>query len=494
VKNRQLLLIIVISLTSISYLFSACRKINEATDLGGDLIPPVDNITTFDTTINVEAYNELYSLLNDSIFLGRSDEQFLGRINNDPLFGGTDARMFLELKPTFYKYHFGRKDSLTIDSIVVMLDYVETYGDSTESQTVNVYEIDQGGETFSADSSYLIRKEYFTYSNLLGSRTFTPSVLNDSVKTRGDSTINQFRIRLDNSFGTRLLAYDTISPNGAYVSDSVFRTKFKGFAFRSMNSGNAIMGFNLGGVNTKLAVYYHYPKPNLGVDSSAISFFRFTTLSAGATYIERDHSFGEIAAVQGGTLPDDHVYIQNTPGSYARIKIPGLASVSNRLIHRAELIMEQEYHETDTVFTVPELLHLDAFDPTIALPKKQYRTIPYDFQFDQQGNPNFFSFGAYPANKLDVTVGKNVKIWKFNISRYVQHVLTQTSPSYELRLSSPYAVVNQYSATPTSSSDQSVLILGNNTVAKGRVRLAGGTGTSVSHPKRMRLRLIYSKI
>lgn len=490
-KNRQLLLLLGVTIASSIIVFSSCRKINDATTLGADLIPVVDNINTFDTSISVQTFNGLFDLLSDSQRLERSEEFFLGKINNDPLFGGTDARMFLELKPTIYKYAFARKDSLEIDSVVLVLNYVETYGDTLVPQTVNVYEIDQNpSQPFKSDSVYLIRQEHFSYSNLLGTRTFLPAVLNDSVFAKKDTTKNQLRIKLNNSFGQRLLDYDSTSgTNGAYASDSAFKTKFKGFALRSTSSGNAVMGFDLGGTNTKLAIYYRYPKAGgLGRDT-VVDYFRFTTLSAAANYVERNHTIGEISTVQGPT-EDNLVYIQNTPGSFARIKIPDLLTIGNRLIHRAELIVEQVHdnNNTDTIFPAPEFLYLDAFDPTIILPKKQFRTIPYDLTFDGS-DYNRSSFGSFPINTVDGS-GNKIKVWKFNISRYVQHVLTGTSTLYDLRLSAPYSVREEY-GTPPLVTDQTLVLFPNlNGIVKGRVRVGGGNHTT----QRMRLRLIYSKI
>ena len=211
-KNRYIAFSFIAIVASVAILFSACRRINEATELGGGLIPPVDGINTFDTSINVQAFNDTFGLATDSQYLSKNEEYFLGRINSDPFFGKTDARMFFELKPLFYPWYFAnsKPDSLYIDSVVLVLNYIETYGDTTTPQTINVYELDQSNN-FRSDTSYLIRKDYFTYSSLLGSRTITPSMLNDSVKAFKDTTVNQLRIRLDNTFGQRLLSYDSIS-------------------------------------------------------------------------------------------------------------------------------------------------------------------------------------------------------------------------------------------------------------------------------------------
>ena len=493
-KNSRYVQLLGVLIVSIGIIFSACKKINEATDLGGDLLPPIDNVNTFDTTLTVEVYNGLFTDLTDSSRLNRAEEQFLGRINNDPLFGGTDARMFFELKPQNYPFTFAnsKTDSLYIDSVVLVMNYQETYGDSLVPQTVNVYEMSQSGPAFKSDSNYLIRKNDFVLGNLLGSRTFLPAALNDSVKVPFDTTFNQLRIRLDDAFGERLLKYDTVpGANGAYVNDSSFKSKFKGFALQSMSSGNAVMGFDLAGANTKLAIYYHYNK-NVQLDTT-VAYFRFNTLSgtsvsAAAQYVIRDNTFGEITGVQGGTDPDQLAYVQTTPGSFVTVKIPDLLNINNRIIHRAELVMEQVYDITDTIFKTPDYLYLDAYDPTITGDNK-YRTIPYDMVFDGQ-DYNRVGFGSIPQNKLDPN-GRVVRTWKFNISRYVQHVLTRTSTLYDLRVHAPFTVINQY-GIPGAVSDARIGIFVNPAIVKGRVRLAGGT--PASNPQRMRLRLVYSKI
>lgn len=93
--------LLVAIITSTVLLFSACKKLNEATDLGGDLIPPIDNINTFDTILTIEGFNDIFADNKDSIFSNGVDEHFLGRIDNDPLFGKTDARLLAGTKTVF---------------------------------------------------------------------------------------------------------------------------------------------------------------------------------------------------------------------------------------------------------------------------------------------------------------------------------------------------------------------------------------------------------
>lgn len=497
-KHKHLVITLGAIITSTLILLNSCRKINEATTLGGDLIPPVDNIHTFDTTLEVEAYNELFTLINDSTRVSYNANNVLGYVSNDPLFGKTDARMFLELKPTSYPFTFANlPDSVSIDSVVLILENAGVWGDTNVNQTVNVYELDQTNE-FRNDTSYLVRQNVLTYSNLLGSRTFAPSILNDSISAYLDSnTVNQLRIRLDDAFGTRLIKYDTSAANNPYKTDSAFRTKFKGFAIQAQAGGNALMRFNLTGANTKLGIYYKYDKktPTNPDKDTAVAYFNFkpydtygSNASASANYIIRDYSGTPIQAAQGGTAPDPEVFIQNAPGSFARIKIPGLSGLSNRVVHRAELIMEQVYDISDSTFP-SRFLMLDAYDPALS----SYRFMPYDFTFDIQGNPSLGAFGAAPIDAKN-QLGQTIKTWHFNLSRYVQNVVNQREQVYELRLFAPYYINDVYKPTVNSTSARTSVTV-NATVGEGRVRLYGGDLSSpATNPQRMRVRIVYSKL
>lgn len=483
-KNSRLLLLLGVIIASASVSLTACKKLNDATALGGDLIPAVDNINTFDTTIDVETYNDIFTLLNDTTRAFPSDEYFLGRITNDPIFGTTDAEVFFELKPPVYRYSFANiphPDSLILDSVVLVMSYLETYGDTIQPQLLNVYEITSD---FRSDSNYLVNTNTVVTGGLLGSRTIVPANLKDSVKVPFDTTARQLRIPLSNAFGQRLLFYDSIGPSGAYSSDSAFKTKFKGFAVKSQGGGNAIMGFNLQGANTKLAIYYRYQKGGTGIakQDTTVNYFTFNTISGSANYVRRTLNGTVTSTFAPGE--DPLVYIQSTPGTFSTIKIPDLLNVNNRLIHRAELIMEQIFDPSDTLFPHPSALMLDAYDPAKAL----FRTIPYDFVIDQSSGPNWGSFGVLPTNKLDAN-GNVVKIWKFNLSRYVQHRLTNTVPLYDLRVFAPYYEYEEYGIPPNGTDIEQFLKV-NPSTSKGRVRLGGG-----NHPtQRMRLRLVYSKI
>jgi Domain of unknown function (DUF4270) len=467
-------------------LISSCKKLNEATDLGDDVIPGVDGVNTFDTTLNdLQTFNSIFDPLKDSIRVGRNNDQIIGNILNDPLFGKTNAKLFVELKPEFYPWNFSgvyKRDSLYIDSVVMVLGWNDTYGDTMAPQRVRVWEMDQSND-FRIDTFLTMRDPGFTYSNQLGSKDFYPAQLKDSVKAFQDTTAGQLRIKLNNSFGRRLLDYDTTN---AYATDSGFKTYFKGFAIDADQSfGNAIMAFGIyNNPKSKLAIYYRYTKG--GQDDTTVSYFLFTNSSAIHNYIKRDFS-PAMTSTSNDNIEDNPIYIINTPGSYATIKAPGLKNLSNRIINRAELIVEEVYDVSDRTFVPPDGLMLDVYDSTLG----DYKFVPYDFIPDQNTGFANASFGMYGQNTVDGS-GNPIKVWKFNITRYVQNIITKQEPLHDFRLFTTKGATERLKQgiSTNQGAYQFSIVNVNSQFAFGRVRVGGG-----KHPtQRMRLRIIYTKI
>jgi hypothetical protein len=481
VKQYSLSVRIIFVFCIIVSILASCKKVNEATELGGDLIPAVDNITTFDTILEVQSFNYLMPMQLDSSRSAASDIQYLGAISNDPQFGKSSGTMFLQLKPSVYRKPFAFADPASIvalDSVVLVLGYRTIYGDSLLPQQAQVFEIDQTSD-FKADSAYMISSNAFTYATpLSGTKTILPATLNDSVVLFREAAANQLRIRLDDAFGNRLLRYDS---SNAYASDSAFNKTFKGFAVvpGTNNGGNALMGFSLADTNTKLAVYYKYT--NGGKTDTAVTYFRFNqTSSAAANYIQRDYSGSALAAATGDAVADPMVYIQNAPGTYARLLVPGLSGLTNRVVHRAELMVQQIKDPAANTFGLPPNMYLDAFDAAASV----YRSLPFDVSITAAGQINTAAFGMLPVLATDPS-GNAIAQWRFNISRYVQRVANGTVPAYEFRLFSPFIARTNIG---TSATQQTFQV--NATYAVGRVVVGGG-----NHPTQpMRVRIIYSKL
>ncbi|MBO9684662.1 MAG: DUF4270 family protein, partial [Flavisolibacter sp.] len=170
----------------------------------------------------------------------------------------------------------------------------------------------------------------------------------------------------------------------------------------------------------------------------------------------------------------DKIYIQSSPsGSYASIVIPGLSSFGNKVIHRAEIIATKLPSASDNIFTTPSRLFLDRI--------RNNTDSSYLFERD-------LTIGSDGSIGYDV-FGGTLKgdTYRFNITRYVQGIVTRGERNDILRLWAPlasyeysYAIRNYYSLP----------LPVNNKVAEGRVVLAGGAYPDPTI--RLRLRIVYS--
>lgn len=462
-----------------SFLSWNCTKI-DTTTLGGNLIPAIDNVNTFDTLINVVANNI------DSVPFGKectivypTDDHVLGYIGNDPYFGTTKATIYTELKPAFPFSFGGKPAERTLDSIVLVLSYRKAYGDSTSPQGVRVHQI---SNTFTPDSNTC--SSYPFNAAALGSATYIPQRLKDSIKAFRDTTINQLRINLSSSsLGLTLLAQDTIK------TDSAFKEVLKGFAIVPDNLGNALSYFSLIDPATKLAVYYKYKRVNLP-DTTVVTNLRFTTTSKDANNIVRDRSGAEMNTLTNTNNPagDNFIYIQTAPGSFAQLKIPGLTGLSNRIVHRADLIIDEVYSPLpiNQFLSPPNFLFLDLQDSA----KGPFHAVPCDFSVIQ-GQPDIITYGGYKTSVADPS--GSIARYTFTISRYIQRTITNQRSLPALRLRAPNYISNLKDYVDECGRGITRFIFPINNIAEGRVKLYGGNAASTS-PNRMRLRIIYTRL
>jgi len=257
----------------------------------------------------------------------------------------------------------------------------------------------------------------------------------------------------------------------------------RGFAIKVDEASpikKALAYFGLSDVaKTKLRVYYRTP----GKDTLAAEF-TFTGY-ANANIIKRSISGSEYAVnIASSSKNKDKLYIQSSPGSRAILTIPGLKGLNNRVIHKAELIMPILPSAENNNFTVPNFIFLDQVDSA----NNRYVTLKNDFVLSNTSavGYNYETFGGVPRNNQ----------YSFDISRFVQLVVTEKVPVLSFRTYAPYSTVPYYYLpnTPgyTALSLSQVLTV-NYPISYGRVVIAGGSALNAPN-SRMRLRIIYSKI
>ena len=453
-----------------------CTKI-DTTQLGQGLIPVVDNINTFETTIDVIAVN-YDSVATECDSIPSTDLHALGIINNDPLFGNTSANIYVEFKPASYPVSI--PDTLKYDSAFIVLHYSHSYGDSLQPQKVQLYQLTF---PFNLDSTYTTCNLLdYESSGLLGETIYTPKDLDDSIHLANENTANEIRIRVNDNFINALLA-DPMK----LATDSAFKTLLKGFAIVADKSfgGNALSYFDLTNVDSRLSMYFASTTSN---KDTVIYDFAFTALSGHANSIIRERGASEITShVTQPAQGDDFIYLQTSPGSYATLTIPGLSLLSNRVIHRAELIAEQDYSPAavDNYLTAPQILYLDTKD---TLTNGNYIPIPCDFTY-LNSEPNFSNSDGIGGIRKSATDGSSGSKYVFNISRYVQTIVTKGSNNAVLRIRAPYNIYNPVGYLDRCNQGVAAFNFAINNIAEGRVKLYG---TQPAESKRMRLHIVYS--
>lgn len=474
-----------LAIVSFACLLYACTKI-ESTTIGGELIPPIDGVNTKDTflTVITDIFPE-----KDTFRVPKNQDHVLGYISaipgtGDQLFGSTQAAINFQVTPQFTPFFYEvRKDSLYLDSAVLVLNYRGAWGDTTSTLNIRVFEIDPAAQ-MKSDSAYSNVVE-FPKAALIGSRdNIDPKLLDDSVHAFKENAKNQLRIPLTSSFGTKLL--NDFDSTNAFKSDSLFKTYFGGLTVEAQTLGNVLLKFNLQDVDTKIALYYKYDKRGGGGRDTTVRYFHFNPITcASSNYIKRDRSTAEVVTYLANATPDSLLHLQAAPGTYARILIPGLDSLSNRIVHRAELLMEQVSDQTlnsDRHYTPPALF-LTAFSDDSA----RRFAVPYDVELTPSGVSNFLIFGGIPFKKTDAN-NTSVTAYNFTLTRYVQSIVTRKEKNYKLALFAPYIdFINPVEKTEVIVPVSSTPV---NDPGIGRVRLGGG-----NHSQRpMKLRIIYSEL
>ncbi len=488
--SRSLAVLLVSSL----FVVTSCTRIT-TTEIGSGLIPSVDGVNTFDTTMQIitDSFNET-----DTTRIYKQDIHTLGTISNDPIFGRTSASLNFELFPNFFPFAVpGTKDSIRADSAVLILSYKSFYGDSTQPLRISVDEISRttGLDPYKVYPSNFPTVYPISSAGSLGTTT-TVDIrrIGDSVINRYELSKNQIRIKLRSDVANRFIKnYDSTN---AYRNDTLFRTFFAGFTVKveSTSPANALLFINMLDTNTKLALYYNSNTTGATTRDTNAVYFRFNNFTSGdANYITRSRAGSEVAGrLTTTSKPDSMVYVQASPGTYVRIRIPNLDKLNNRIIHKAELITEQVPDDAnlmtiDNFMAPPRLLLLSIYDSANAIK----RNIPSDYQIGQSG-PNTGSFGGFLFYKT-VTGYDRLASYNFELTRYLQGIVTRKDTSFVMRLTAPTNDSIRYTPAYPNNFVSQVYYLNpsiGNLIGNGRVRLGGGSNTRF----RMRLRIVYSKL
>ncbi len=480
---------------------TGCTKL-DTTTLGSDLIPAVDNVTTFADTFDIKTRQGIF---NDSFRILRNENNLLGLINNDPVFGRTDARIFFQLKPAFFPYYFGNAGDtlIAVDSAVLGLSYKGVWGDTTVLQNLEVYEIVDGTFGDSTSQAKDIRYQPAQLGPLVGSASIDlRTVAGKKYILNGkDSVTGQVRVKLNETFRAKLASQDSLlsSVKNGFRSDSLYRKTFNGLAVKS-GSGNALMYINLTDAATRLEVYIR--KRNGNKIDTTYNSLRINTADLGTNLPSRSSNYiGRIYSPEVlnnlTNINPTALYLQTGPGTYANLTIDELTGLTNRIVHRASIYMEQDpvSQVTDSIFSAPPYMYLDLVDTGATKWKPVYFDLSPNTTYDPDnltgfpyfpgdGSVDHSYFGSFARTRFNAQ-GQKVVYYEINVTRHVQRIATRRTPNYSMRLYPAFRIY--YPQFPGATQ-----IPYDNPAAFGRVKLKSGHLTHGD--MRMKMVIIWSKL
>lgn len=391
-----------------------CKKPDE--DLGLGLLPS-DPLGTLVVTTPVHAFTFEPKPIRTSGLTRNLLGSYL-----DPSFGRVEASLVAELRISSNNVGLGQDNSgLVADSIVLALafdgiNYV--YGDLS-AQRFRVHEL---SEALSVDSIYTADLvPAFLDQDLVNDRgrSITPDPFTKPF-IAGDSLQPQLRIRLNKDLGQRILnAFGT----PALVDNTAFLEFFKGLYITTDNGSQlpfqqGVLYFSLLSSTSKATIYYRNtlevdPQPqlfDLPVNQNSVRY----------TAVAHDHDqaleLGLGIALADSLAPAEQVYVQALGGLRAGIRFPELRSYAEQglAVARAELVVPV----TGT------------FNPYLIPPAQLFI-----FRKDTvTGTDLFLPDQVAGAGNIDGNYRPGTKEYRFNITRYVQAVITGTIPDTGVEL------------------------------------------------------------
>lgn len=334
---------------------SSCEK---SVPISSSVVPGLNDLdnNTLDTfTVNTK------NVWSDTVSTSHKKYLLLGSMQ-DATFGTSYADILMQPDLSTNNLSFPG-DVITLDSMVLTLDYVGYYGDTSVPQTFTVHEIT---DAFSRDSIYNNYSAInYNAGNIgaLNGYVFHPK---ESVIVGGDTTVAHIRIRLDQSWSQRFFSQSG-SPN--FENASAFHDFFKGFYIKSESSqpGRAMCSFNRDEAYTKLNVYYHSD------EEDSLSYAFNFNITNGVVNNKYTHVYNGTLTTSMFSDPcqnteaiDPMCYLQSMQGSSMRVSFPYMSDVSNLVVNKAVLQVFAQVDEStaDSIYTIPSSLALDVIDTT----------------------------------------------------------------------------------------------------------------------------------
>lgn len=401
---------------------ASCTKKDSA--LGANVLDPNDLLNS----AQVDTFSlKTFTIGQDSVITDNAAYTVLGSYN-DPKFGTFNASFYTQLSLSGVNPDFGDVSQITVDSVVLGLEYSGYYGDLSP-QTVEVYRISEDlhlDSTYYSFSSKIIGSHNLVYP---GYGTFTPDP--DGITVIGDDTVDtQLRIKMRNSFGKNLI--DEAASGGTnFSSNENFQDFFKGLYVKVNNpvqtSGKGgVFYFNINDPLSKMTIYYTQATEQKSFD------FLINSDCADFNHVEINNAGKPVQTVINDTISGQTEFYAQAFKSRAVVDIPGIKNLpSNAIIHKAELVLPVQYQTGSKYLPSDEL------------------SVSVEIENVLSG---IGVFGLYDDYKKQYTV---------DVTNYVQALVTGEVSTTELILSPRFFVI----------SAERIIFNGTNTINKKKPQL-----------------------
>ncbi|HNP47659.1 MAG TPA: DUF4270 domain-containing protein [Bacteroidia bacterium] len=365
-------------------LVPACKDPEE---IGLGIIPGSDTLG-----LSLSDTSTIYTrtVLEDTLRTDELSVELLGSVY-DPVFGKHQAAIYAHTVLAGVPNFNGVTHA---DSLVLTLFYSGAYGDTSLTQTVNVYRMTEDMEF---DSVYYSNKNFSYDAVPLGTQNFK-AWPNHTVVVGGDTQSAQLRIPLSLALADSIMA---LSGGTELSTSDNWNAYFKGLYIKTdeatVSGTGCIAYFNF--LTSKMTLYYH------GTDTVARTY-SFTLAGARVNSFSHDYTGTDIAAqIADSNAVDSLAYLQSMAGVKTKISFPFLKHFTDSgsiVVNKAELTITAQAG-TPLDYPVPSRILVVALDSVGGT------YFPIDY----------YETGGYFGGSINA----DGRTYTFNLTRHIQRIL-----------------------------------------------------------------------
>lgn len=404
-------LIWVVFLGAILFL-SACTK---ESNVGDDIVQmPGDNLNVvYCDTFTIYGH----SFFDDSV---RSDEATLSLLGSfkDNIFGTTTTGFYTQIRMASNNLDYGVNP--ICDSIVLALRYSSLFGDTTAIHKISVYEL---SESIYKDSIYYMSTPALDVESSKLAEITTGFNQKDSLTISGIRVAPQLRLKLDNSFGIKILSK---SGQTELTTNDEFVKYIKGLyvTAEKKSSGGGYAAFDLISAVSQVTMYYH----NQGDTTKKTSNFVINSYCARINvadhygYADADPALINQINNKDSISGNNVLYVQNLGGIGTRFSIPYLTNLvkdKQIAVQRAELLISPVAGSISTLKPHPYLGFI---------------------KLNNEGTEQFIYDFISETNNFDGHYDESKGLYSFVITRQLKRYLDGTDGNFGFKLFGDYGL------------------------------------------------------